>query len=163
MGYDSGVDDRMKREIKGLVRGLKEPRGTIAPLWILAFPFGIQFVTVPLIIFNMRWGGGAILVACMSIYIAFIVRSFSRTRKFKSEVLFHRLELCLWCHYPFVGLPDRGACTECGKGYDRVVSKALFKDVYQPSYRVPLQQDVNFRRARLWARAIRERDRVRDE
>ena len=162
MGYDSGMDDRMKREIKGLVRGFKEPRGTLAPLWLMVFPFGIQVVTVPMIFFNMRWGL-TILIVCTGIYIAFFVRVFSRTKKFKSEVLFHRLELCLWCHYPFAGLSERGVCTECGKGYDRAVSKALFKEVYQHSYRVPLQQNVSLRQARLWARAIRERDRSRDE
>jgi len=152
------MDDRSKREIKQLMGGFIDPRSMIAPFWYILFTVSLQLVATGSFLIDGRRGliiAGAFFV----FYVAVIVRYVRRSKQTKAQLKLNEFALCLWCHHPIVGLPDRGLCTECGCGYDREVAQKLFKEIYQPTYLVPMSQNKNFRRARWWARALRERDR----
>jgi len=160
--YDSGMDDRTKREIKQLMRGFKDPRSMIAPFWYIMFTVSLQLVATGSFLIYGRWGliiAGAYFV----FYVAVIVQYVRYSKRMKARLVLNDFDQCIWCHYPFVGMPDRGLCAECGCGYDREVAQKLFKEIYQPAYRVPLSRTTKLRRARWWARALRERDRRSDD
>ena len=156
--YDSGMNDRTNREIRWLVSGYKEPRVVLTPKVVIVITLSMQFGAVFIFAFGLRWGS-AMTAVWMCGFIAILIGYVVRQRKLVSFVVLNSFELCLWCRHPFVGLPDRSRCAECGKGYDRATSKALFKDICKPTYGARFGHVLKIRKARLWARALRERDR----
>lgn len=185
MCYDSGMERGRKRELRQLVVGLRDPRRGIgllrsilqqlvdvlflssdfigfALLVLVSFP-----ISVPLaIIGNSFWGikggiGGAIIGVVVFLFWLYKTVLFEeRTRLVGKE---HDYNLCLWCQHPISGLCTQDACPECGKGFDLSVSQRLYKAHYEPPSYLSGPKVIKYRAMRDWARAIRERDRVRDE
>ena len=153
------MDDRTKREIKGLVQGIKDPRLMLAPIWYVSFTISLQVVALVLVLIDLKWG---LIIASgyFAIYVAVMTLFMVKAKRTKAQLLHNDFDLCLWCHYPMVGLPDRGRCAECGCGYDRQVAQKLFKEAFDPTFSNALRPNKMARRTRWWARVLRERDRV---
>ena len=184
MGYDSGMEKRTKREIRRLVLGVKDPRrgfGTAQGIvrkivgvlvladfvgWILILllsaPLAIPFGYLGGLVAGWK-GQAAGAIAGMVVFIAWVFRATWIQAKVELAGKECDYELCLWCHHSITGLSNRGICPECGKGFDRAVSQALLKQIFQPASYTAASKVVNTRSAQLWARALRERDRSRDE
>jgi hypothetical protein len=177
------MDKRTKREIRLLVQGVRDPRRGIGTLrgslqrvipvvaegeliglgllLLISFP-----VSIPLAIIGSKvagfWGlivgaGLGVLVFLLWAYWSFFTEK--GVRRVGSE---HGYMLCVWCRHPISDLPKRGCCSKCAKGFDRNVSQALFKAHYSPPSHLPSDKVLKRQTSRLWARAIRERDRVRN-
>ncbi len=171
---------RLKREIRRLVCGVKDPRrgfGTlqglvrkiVANLFHMAeIGFVLMFVlAAPLVIpfgyiGNMIGGFNGMIAGSVLGIIFFLIWVFRAQWK-EAQIEFagkeHDYQLCLWCHHPIAGLTNRGRCPECGKGFDLAISQKLYKAHYTPPNYLPAKKVLNRRIARLWARAVRERDR----
>jgi len=183
-GYDSGMKRRTKREISRLARGVKDPRRGFSTahgyvrkivgilLQLDAFGFVLVILLAAPISFPLGYLGGLMAgfkgqvigaVVGMLIFVVWVFRANVIMEQVKAAGKEHDFELCLWCHFPIVGFPNRSRCPECGKGFDRAISQKLYKQQYEPRPYQPVRSVVLARSARLWARAIRERDRVRDE
>ena len=161
MGYDSGMDQFQKQEIRNLVQGVWDPRKTITPrigeiknwLWriycILLFLWLLDFISGFVII-------GFVLIGC-----GYFIFAKARAVPIARLCDLHQRELCLWCQYPLTDLDEKGYCPECGGGY----RKALCRELYRLAFSYDIgpngahQRIINHKW--LWARAIRERDRSR--
>ncbi|MCF6273959.1 MAG: hypothetical protein L3J37_12380 [Rhodobacteraceae bacterium] len=138
----------MKREVRQLVSGTRDPRrgiglfrGSLQQLvsvfWMADFiGFGLLLLvsapaSVPLaIIGNSFWGmrggfGGAIVGAI--VFLAWLYKSVLFEERVRLVGKEHDFTLCLWCQHPIAGLPARGVCPECGKGFDIPIRKRAAK------------------------------------
>jgi hypothetical protein len=163
LGYDSGMNHSQKQEIRNLVKNHWDPRRGISPLTgkINIWVYPLIYVCFGLWSFSLVSGfvflGFVIVGVCFFVYTKTLAIPIAR------HCDLHQRELCLWCQYSLTDLDEQGHCPECGGGYRKELCREL--------YRLAFNYDVgpNGFRQRiiahkwLWARAIRERDRSRDE
>lgn len=177
------MEKRRKRELRQLVAGVRDPRrgigilrgnlqqvtdvifGTsdsvgIGFLILISFPISVPLAIIGHSFWGMKGGLGGALVGAV-VFLAWIYKSVlfeERVRLIGKE---HDFTLCLWCQHPIVGLPKRGVCSECGKGFDVQNSQKLYKAYFDPPPYLPAPKVAKYRTMRDWARALRERDRSR--
>lgn len=163
MGYDSGMEKHRKQEIKVLVHGRWDPRRGISFRIgrLYRYLWRIYYLLLLLWIIGLLSGfyffGFAIVGVIFYVYLKTLAIPIARLCDT------HQRELCLWCRYPLTDLEGVGKCPECGGGYRKELCREL--------YRLAFNYDIGPNGARqriithkwLWARALRERDRSRDE
>ena len=155
------MNDRSKREIKQLVRGNKDPRRVISPRSQFIIWVGFYAIAVSTLLFDLHGVYLILFTLLFVFYIAFMLQTRQKEKQLKLLAEQHSYTLCLWCRYPLAGLPNRGVCAECGKGYDLSATVALNKERYLPLDPVPLDHIIYTRRKWNWVRALRERDRYK--
>ena len=146
------MEKRRKKELRALILRRIDPRKnrgimswTLIPLgWVVYF---VALVFKPIIFFYLL----------MPFVIVFFIHH-KRQAGIYNRVIRCDHYLCVWCRYPLCDLPDVGVCPECGSGYRKELCQMLYRYAYaglSPGTKV-LQQREKW----LWARALRERDRV---
>ncbi|MGV6813916.1 MAG: hypothetical protein ACWA5W_02770 [Phycisphaerales bacterium] len=153
------MDERSKREIKQLVRGFQDPRTIFSPRFQLMTMLGYHAIVISIVISGLPSEYLISVILMSGFYVVFTFWKAHKEKQLKLLVGHNSFASCLWCRYPLTGLPDRGICTECGNGYDKNATIALYKERYQPLDPPPLDHIIYTRRTRRGARAIRERDR----
>lgn len=131
----------------------------LAKIWCVSFAISLQVVTLVLVFIDLEWRL-TIASGYFVINVAILTLFMLKAKKTKAHLLHYDFDLCLWCQYPMVGLPDRGRCAECGCGYDREVAQKLFRETFDPAFSHATRRIKLARRTRWWGRALRERDRV---
>jgi len=116
--------------------------------------------TVVSTIVGIAIGLSSRLVYMILFFAAFAIISYWIRMRIEKKIIDCNYFMCPWCRYVLTGLPSKGVCPECGSGYLMSNCRRLYKRAFE-SYgsreKVVLRAEM-----RLWARAIRERDRTRE-
>ncbi len=103
-------------------------------------------------------GVGVLLVSFATMAVAWLIRAHVNSKRRRESVKKSEQGICLWCAHPLSGDVETGVCEACGKGYRADVNQRLLYMTYG-GLRPPTKV-ARGRAIRLWARAIRERDRM---
>ena len=177
------MEKRTKREIRWIVSGISEPRKgygavqnsirkVVAACFVMdMIGFGLLIllaapIAIPLwCVGGLIAGGGGNIAGGLVGVVVFLIWVFRGTwnaTQIEMEAKSCGYLLCIWCHHPLTSLGTSGVCPECGKGFCNANTEKLMRQIFDPPKFSPAKKTVRKRSARLWARAIRERDRTRE-
>ena len=158
------MDEDQKREIHGLVHGHWNPMLKISPRMGLVnrWIWRLYYILLSLWFFELL--SGFFILGFIAIGVGYFVYRKVRVVPFARLCDLHNRELCVWCQYPLTDLPEEGLCPECGGGYRKELCRILYRFAFYGFEVEPNGVRAKIKKYKwLWARAIRERDRVRDE